>query len=92
MDAFQSSRSRQINPFNDAVVYDRSVAGKVSGAHNPSRVVQRRTYGLTDTAWHHVTKERKFLSDYLLVRIHLIIEMKSVDRPCTMGVEFLVFR
>ena len=31
-------------------------------------------------------KEREFFSDSLLVRIHLIIEMTSVDRPCVMGV------
>ena len=31
-------------------------------------------------------REREFFSDNLLVRIHLIIEMISVDRPCAMGV------
>jgi len=30
--------------------------------------------------------EREFFIDDLLVRIHLIIEMISVDRPCAMGV------
>ena len=30
--------------------------------------------------------EREFLIDNLLVRIHLIIEMILVDRPCAMGV------
>jgi len=30
--------------------------------------------------------EREFLIDNLLVRIHLIIEMILVDRPCVMGV------
>ena len=36
--------------------------------------------------------EIKFLMDYLLLRIHLIIEMTSVDRPCAMGGEFLYSR
>ena len=31
-------------------------------------------------------KEREFFIDNLLVRIHLIIEMILVDRPCAMGV------
>ena len=31
-------------------------------------------------------KEREFFIDNLLVRIHLIIEMVLVDRPCAMGV------
>ena len=30
--------------------------------------------------------EREFCIDNLLVRIHLIIEMILVDRPCAMGV------
>ena len=32
------------------------------------------------------SREREFFIDNLLVRIHLIIEMMLVDRPCTMGV------
>jgi len=32
------------------------------------------------------TGEREFFTDNLLVRIHLIIVMISVDRPCAMGV------
>ena len=32
------------------------------------------------------TEEREFFIDNLLVRIHLIIEMILVDRPCAMGV------
>ena len=32
------------------------------------------------------SRERKFFVDDLLVRIHLIIEMTLVDRPCAMGV------
>ena len=31
-------------------------------------------------------KEREFFIEILLVRIHLIIEIISVDRPCSMGV------
>ena len=31
------------------------------------------------------TPEREFFIDSLLVRIHLIIEMILVDRPCAMG-------
>ena len=31
-------------------------------------------------------QEREFLIDNLLVRIHLIIEMILVDRPCAMGI------
>ena len=31
-------------------------------------------------------REREFFIDNLLVRIHLIIEMISVDRPCAMGI------
>ena len=31
-------------------------------------------------------REREFFIDNLLVRIHLIIEMILVDRPCAMGV------
>jgi len=31
-------------------------------------------------------REREFFIDNLLVRIHLIIEMVLVDRPCAMGV------
>ena len=30
--------------------------------------------------------EREFFLDNLLVRIHLIIEMILVDRPCAMGI------
>ena len=30
--------------------------------------------------------KREFFVDNLLVRIHLIIKMVSVDRPCAMGV------
>ena len=30
--------------------------------------------------------EREFFMDNLLVRIHLIMEMILVDRPCAMGV------
>ena len=33
-------------------------------------------------------REREFIIDNLLVRIHLIIEMILVDRPCAMGVPF----
>ena len=33
-----------------------------------------------------VGTEREFFIDNLLVRIHLIIVMISVDRPCAMGV------
>ena len=36
--------------------------------------------GHTDVA------EREFFIDNLLVRIHFIIEMISVNRPCAMGV------
>ena len=31
-------------------------------------------------------REREFFIDNLLVRIHLIIEMILVDRPCAMGI------
>ena len=31
-------------------------------------------------------RERESVIDNLLVRLHLIIEMILVDRPCTMGV------
>jgi hypothetical protein len=31
-------------------------------------------------------REREFFIDNLLARIHLIIEMILVDRPCAMGV------
>ena len=34
----------------------------------------------------HTGTERDFFFDILLVRIHLIIEMILVDRPCAMGV------
>jgi len=34
----------------------------------------------------HGTREGEFFIDNLLVRIHLIIEMILVDRPCAMGV------
>ena len=30
-------------------------------------------------------REREFLTDNLLVRIHLLIEIILVDRPCAMG-------
>ena len=32
------------------------------------------------------SREREFSIDILLVRIHWIIEMSLVDRPCAMGV------
>ena len=35
-------------------------------------------------------KEREFFIDNLLVRIHLIIQMSLVDRPCAMGVRILL--
>ena len=31
-------------------------------------------------------REKEFFIDILLVRIHLIIEMITIDRPCAMGV------
>ena len=34
----------------------------------------------------HPPRDREFIIDNLLVRIHLIIEMSLVDRPCAMGV------
>ena len=34
----------------------------------------------------HTLPEREFFIDNLLVRIHLIIVMVLVDRPCAMGV------
>ena len=34
----------------------------------------------------HRPTEREFFIDNLMVRIHLIIVMISVDRPCAMGV------
>jgi hypothetical protein len=34
----------------------------------------------------HQEGEREFVIDNLLVRVHLIIEMNLVDRPCAMGV------
>ena len=33
-----------------------------------------------------LVKQRGFFIDSLLARIHLIIEMMLVDRPCAMGV------
>jgi len=39
-----------------------------------------------DKEINRVSVEREFFIDNLLVRIHLIIEMILVDRPCTMGV------
>jgi len=33
-----------------------------------------------------MSREREFFIDNLLVRIHLIIEMSLVDRPCAMGI------
>jgi hypothetical protein len=33
-----------------------------------------------------VVRETEFFIDNLLVRIHLIVEMSLVDRPCAMGV------
>ena len=35
---------------------------------------------------HHLHTEREIFIDNLLVRVHLIIEMILVDRPCAMGV------
>ena len=35
---------------------------------------------------HPLEKYREFCFDNLLVRIHLIIEMTLVDRPCAMGI------
>ena len=35
---------------------------------------------------HLVCTERDFFIDKLLVRIHIINEMISLDRPCAMGV------
>ena len=32
--------------------------------------------------------KREFFTDNLLVRIHLLIEMNLVNRPCAMGFEF----
>ena len=31
-------------------------------------------------------KEREFFIEFLVVRIHLIVEMILVDRPCAMGI------
>jgi hypothetical protein len=39
-----------------------------------------------------VSKERDLLFDNLLVRIHVIIQMMLVDRPCAMGVWSLFSR
>jgi hypothetical protein len=40
--------------------------------------------GLTGVCFGSVWGERDFFMDNLLVRIHLIIEMISVDRPCAL--------
>jgi len=40
----------------------------------------------SDLARRDLQREREFFVDNLLVRIHLIIEMILVDRPCVMGV------
>ena len=37
-------------------------------------------------------RERDFLIDNLLVRIHLIIELSSVDRHCAMEVPIPIFQ
>ena len=41
---------------------------------------------LVDRGPRHLRTGREFFIDILLVRIHLIIEMKLADRPCAMGV------
>ena len=50
-----------------------SYMGLSPGAHTPDKIMV-------------AVVEREFLVDNLLVRIHLIIEMILVDRPCAMGV------
>ena len=45
-----------------------------------------RTHEICRQAPSEAVREREFLIDYLLVRIHLIIEMILGDRPCAMGV------
>jgi len=45
--------------------------------------VQERGDVVSCEGW---SREREFFIDNLLVRIHLIVEMILVDRPCAMGV------
>ena len=64
-------------------------------AENPRwRISRRETHGIVATflLWGGGgveggggRVEREFFIDNLLVRIHLIIKMMSVDRPCAMG-------
>jgi len=44
-----------------------------------------RSIGKTSSTMGYA-REREFFIDKLLVRIHLIIEMILVDRPCALGV------
>jgi len=41
---------------------------------------------VTKVSLRQLSIERQFFIDNLLVRIHLIIEMILLDRPCAMGV------
>ena len=43
-------------------------------------------FGALDEKAEVPSRERDFFIDNLLVRIHLIIEIILVDRPCAMGV------
>ena len=56
----------------------------------PRGVAYANIHGLNASAWFcdivSPSTEREFCIDNLLVRIHLIIEMVLVHRPCAMGV------
>ena len=65
----------------------KGVAVRVAGQ---AQLVARRVRLRLSTAsmWvlPQAASEREFFIDNLLVRIHLIVEMILVDRPCAMGV------
>ena len=48
--------------------------------------VQLLSWALSNATFGGRAEEREFSIDNLLIRIHLIIEMTLVDRPCAMGV------
>ena len=60
------------------------MVGVVDGMVAP---IQAEVFGNPCRLWAVVVPaEREFFIDNLLVRIHLMIEMILVDRPCAMGV------
>ena len=70
---------------SDTTIYEPYMRALKPKASTPGAGIRRRRERLS-VRGPSQTLEREIIIDNLLVRIHLIIEMILVDRPCAMGV------